>query len=152
MEEDLKILEKLIKKYELLDNRFNNMLEFEETRALNHLIQAYKEQQAELKRIDKEAQQYFETTVIQSKQYNEELDKKQTLINTMQAEFERLENLEDNTDMLKEELKKKDKIIDEMATEIFYKLADDHFKYGYSEEEVKQYFEKKVEVRNEKNR
>jgi len=36
------------------------------------------------------------------------IQKQETLISTMQAEFERLENLEDNTDMLKMELKKKD--------------------------------------------
>jgi uncharacterized phage infection (PIP) family protein YhgE len=40
-----------------------------------------------------------------------ELEKKDTLINTMQAEFERLENLEDDTDMLKAELKKRDGIV-----------------------------------------
>ena len=45
----------------------------------------------------------------------EELDKKTSLINTMQAEFDRLEDLEDDTDMLKFELKKKDKIIEYMA-------------------------------------
>ena len=36
------------------------------------------------------------------------LEKKDTLIYTMQSEFERLEDLEDNTDMLKMELEKKD--------------------------------------------
>lgn len=36
------------------------------------------------------------------------LEKKDTLIHTMQSEFERLEDLEDNTDMLKIELEKKD--------------------------------------------
>lgn len=43
------------------------------------------------------------------------------------------------------ELKKKDRIIDLIANEIFYKLNSDSFEYGYSIEEVKQYFEKKVE-------
>ena len=38
------------------------------------------------------------------------LEKKDTLIHTMQSEFERLEDLEDNTDMLKMELEKKDKV------------------------------------------
>lgn len=38
-----------------------------------------------------------------------EIEKKDTIINTMQAEFERLENLEDNTDMLKLELQNKEK-------------------------------------------
>jgi len=51
-------------------------------------------------------------------QQREELEKKETLINTMQAEFERLEGIEDNTSMLKYELAKKDKIIDEMADKI----------------------------------
>lgn len=41
------------------------------------------------------------------------LEKKDALINTMQAEFKRLENLEDNTDMLKLELEKKDKQIND---------------------------------------
>lgn len=40
-----------------------------------------------------------------------EIEKKDTLINTIQAEFERLENLEDDTDMLKAELKKRDGIV-----------------------------------------
>ena len=69
------------------------------------------------------------------------LEKKDTLIHTMQSEFERLEDLEDNTDMLKMELEKKDidiikakeanrqlsvelqkkdKIIDEMAETLRY--------------------------------
>lgn len=41
----------------------------------------------------------------------DEIKKRDELIHTMQAEFERLENLEDNTDMLKIELKKKNKRI-----------------------------------------
>lgn len=60
-----------------------------------------------------------------------EIEKKDTLINTMQAEFERLENLEDNTDMLKEELKKKDKIIDNSINEI---------------EKIRQYFSEDLQV------
>lgn len=43
------------------------------------------------------------------KSHKSEIEKKDTLINTMQAEFERLENLEDNTDMLKLELQNKEK-------------------------------------------
>lgn len=68
------------------------------------------------------------------------LEKKDTLINTMQAEFERLEDLEDNTDMLKLELQKKDKIIDEMAKGLYIEIN----KYK-NPEEVKQDYEKKVE-------
>lgn len=45
---------------------------------------------------------------------------------------------------LQQENKQKDKQIDLMTKEIFYKLTDDNFSYGYSEEEVKQYFQKKA--------
>ena len=75
-----------------------------------------------------------------------ELKNKDTIINTMQAEFERLEDLEDNTDMLKMELKKKDKIIDLMAKRIkedsewFYSDLDNK-----NENDIKEYFKKKVE-------
>ena len=47
-----------------------------------------------------------------------ELEKKNTIINTMQAEFERLEDLEDNTDMLKMELEKKNKYIKELEEKL----------------------------------
>lgn len=79
----------------------------------------------------------------------EEIEKKDTLINTMQAEFERLEDLEDNTDMLKLQLQKKDKIIDEMAGQLvrahgwFYSQFD-----NYTKEDFKEYFINKVEKEN----
>lgn len=63
--------------------------------------------------------------------WKEEIEKKEALIHTMQAEFERLENLEDNTDMLKEELKKKDKIINNSINEI---------------EKIRQYFSEDLQV------
>lgn len=43
------------------------------------------------------------------------------------------------------ELEKKDKVINEMAEEIFLKLSSDKFEYGYSVGETKEYFTKKVE-------
>lgn len=46
-----------------------------------------------------------------------EIREKDTLIHTMQAEFERLEDLEDNTDILKMELKKKNNTIEELKKE-----------------------------------
>lgn len=77
-----------------------------------------------------------------------ELENKDTIINTMQAEFERLEDLEDNTDMLKMELEKKDKIIDLMAKWLY----EDDTSFGYgklkevnTQEKIKEYFKKKVE-------
>lgn len=86
-----------------------------------------------------------------------ELEKKETLINTMQAEFERLEGIEDNTSMLKHELKQKDKIIDEMAGEIIRILYHCNGKVGKyktpyvnesiskTRKNIKEYFTKKVE-------
>lgn len=50
-------------------------------------------------------------------EYAAEIEKKDTLIHTMQAEFERLEDLEDNTDILKMELKKKNNTIEELKKE-----------------------------------
>ena len=47
-----------------------------------------------------------------------ELENKDTIINTMQAEFERLEDLEDNTDMLKMELEKKNRQLEERTNRI----------------------------------
>ena len=67
----------------------------------------------------------------------EELDKKTSLINTMQAEFDRLEDLEDDTDMLKFELKKKNKMIDLMAEDLTTPIHDKKW--------VKKYYEEKVE-------
>lgn len=82
------------------------------------------------------------------------LEKKDALINTMQAEFERLENLEDNTDMLKLELEKKDKIINEMAPRVYLlkeereEMKKDIYNNvnhkGFADF-VKRYFERKVE-------
>lgn len=46
------------------------------------------------------------------------LEKKDYLIHTMEVEFNRLEDLEDNTVMLKMELEKKDKIIKELKEHI----------------------------------
>ena len=77
-----------------------------------------------------------------------ELGKKNILIDTMQAEFERLEDLEDNTDMLKMELEKKNKIIDLMAKWLY----EDDTSFGYgklkevnTQEKIKEYFIRKVE-------
>ena len=67
----------------------------------------------------------------------EKLDKKTSLINTMQAEFDRLEDLEDDTDMLKFELKKKNKIIDLMSEDLTTPIHDKKW--------VKKYYEEKVE-------
>lgn len=53
MEKDIEILEELLNRYEQLDYRFGNMLSCKQTNALKHLIQAYKEQQPELKKKDK---------------------------------------------------------------------------------------------------
>ena len=86
-----------------------------------------KEMYKELKRnkkiigsIDKDFFFEFAETVLNL------LEKKDTLINTMQSEFERLENLEDNTDMLKMELEKKNKIINEMAQYLASIDFDEH--------------------------
>ncbi len=38
--EAIKILRKLLKDYELIDYRFNNMLEFEQTNAIETVLQA----------------------------------------------------------------------------------------------------------------
>lgn len=49
------------------------------------------------------------------KKKRKQLKKLNIPIETLVSEFNRLEDLEDNTEMLKSELKKKDKIIDKMA-------------------------------------
>lgn len=104
---------------------------------------------------------------------NKEIEKKETLINTMQEEFERLENLEDNTDMLKIELidlkskyeqnlsmckhlrdenNKKDKIINEILQDLmicggldFIDIGKSNGSFQEDKRKLKQYFEKKVE-------
>ncbi len=43
MEDDLKIIEDLLKEYECLDYRFGNMLGCKETNAIEKLLQAYKQ-------------------------------------------------------------------------------------------------------------
>lgn len=53
MEKEIEILETLLFDYEKLDYRFGNMLGCEQTNAIEYLIQAYKEQQAELEKKDK---------------------------------------------------------------------------------------------------
>jgi hypothetical protein len=67
-------------------------------------------------------------------------------VETLVSEFNRLEDLEDNTEMLKSELEKKDKIIDKMAERLvedkewFYSEFD-----NYSKEQFKDYFTNLVE-------
>lgn len=90
---------------------------------LNDLISQIEKQQAEIKNKDKQIEQYQNMLATNDMLHVIECEKKDTLINTMQAEFERLEDLEDNTDMLKMELEKKDKIINEMAIAL-YKYAN----------------------------
>ena len=101
----------------------------------------------------------FKDLIHRLEKQQSEIEKKDTLINTMQAEFERLENLEDDTDVLKLELKKKGMIIDLMASFIScYELDKDIVKTycdgkldncKHPEEHtckqcIKQYFEKKI--------
>ena len=50
---------------------------------LKTILELIQKQQVELKRLDKEAQQYFETTVIQSEQYSKEIEKKDKIIDEM---------------------------------------------------------------------
>ena len=81
-----------------------------------------------LKQQTDETQQVLSDYQELGKDYHKlelELENKDTIINTMQAEFERLEDLEDNTDILKIELEKKDMIILKMAKFINYVDADE---------------------------
>ena len=73
------------------------------------------------------------------------LEKKDTLIHTMQSEFERLEDLEDNTDMLKMELEKKDKEI-QFQKEINKTEQDRH---KQTEKSLKGQLKKKDKIINE---
>lgn len=120
MEEDIKILEEKLKQWEPYKNiRFKTEIELE----------LQKENQA----IEHLLKKY---------------KKKEALIQTMQAEFERLENLEDNTDMLKLELQKKDKLIEAMAEEILYEnncKGEFDFELYKDTEEVIEDFKNKVE-------
>ena len=94
-------------------NKADELIEIQET-VLN-LIQTQQEEIEKLKKtelktkgggvkVTLEGLICLETKILD---LETELNKKDTLINTMKAEYERLEDLEDNTDMLKEELKKK---------------------------------------------
>lgn len=104
-----------------------------------------------LKNIDRE-DDIFGYFVVAIQVIENLLEKKDALINTMQAKFERLENLEDNTDMLKLELENKNKIIDLMADEI---NETDRGYIDYCNMKIvcdrncknciRQYFERKVE-------
>lgn len=62
-------------------------------------------------------------------------------VETLVSEFNRLEDLEDNTEMLKSELEKKDKIIDEMVDNIFLMNGNK----GCTKKEKIEYFTNKVE-------
>ena len=86
----------------------------------------------------------------------EAIDTLITYVETMQKEFDRLEGIEDNTAMLKHELKKKDAVIDEMAKflaqtdideaickDIEYCTADDEYTNCYKC--IKEYFYKKAQ-------
>lgn len=53
---------------------------------INTVLNLIQEQEKELKRLDKEAQQYFETTIKQSKEFDSQLQKKYKIIDSM-AEF-----------------------------------------------------------------
>lgn len=78
-------------------------------------------------------------------------------IETMQSEFDRLEGIEDNTAMLKYELEKKDKAIDEMAEyivpldidedickDIEHCTDENNNTYKLCKDCIKEYFYKKV--------
>lgn len=65
------------------------------------------------------------------------IEKLYTLFNTMEAEFNRLEDLEDNTDMLKMELEKKNKIINKMAERLTAPY--------YGKENVIDYYKREIE-------
>ena len=80
---------------------------------------------------------------------NKEVEAVETLINyveTMHSELDRLEGIEDNTAMLKMELEKKDKVIDEMAKDILHDRNEwvefDFEKYKDIEEVKEEYYEK----------
>ena len=64
------------------------------------------------------------------------IDKLYTLFNTMEAEFNRLEELEDNTDMLKMELEKKNKIINLMAEQLTTPIHSKEWVIDYYKREI----------------
>ena len=66
-------------------------------------------------------------------------------IEIMHKEFDRLEGIEDNTAMLKHELEKKDKVIDEILNKFIEGTGYYYSEFDYmSKEEIKEYFYKKV--------
>ena len=85
-----------------------------------------KQLKEDCKNLDKQAQQYFETTIIQSKQFNEEVEKKDKIINLM-AEY--ISNIEIDEDICMKNIANT-----ELCNE----------KYSNCKECIKQYFEQKA--------
>lgn len=94
----------------------------------------------------------FEELMYKIRKQQKELEPIKKLnipVETLVSEFNRLEDLEDNTEMLKSELEKKNAVIDKMAEmlvedkEWFYSEFD-----NYSKEQFKDYFKNLVEKEN----
>lgn len=56
--------------------------------AIEILLNLIQEQKAELRRLDKEAQQYFETTIKQAQTFDSQLQKKDKMIDLIIEEYE----------------------------------------------------------------
>lgn len=107
-------------------NLVKNFTELKELQqAIEIVLNLIQEQQIKLKRLDKEAQSYFETTIKQAQTFDRQLQKKDKMIDLIIEEYEYNEriNLKDFCD---DELRK-DKCIQDCKSCI------------------KQYFERKVE-------
>lgn len=109
---------------------------------IDKIINLIKTQQKEIEKLKKQSKLTAEEHEKVFNEFEKKIEKKDTLIHTMQAEFERLEDLEDNTDMLKLELQKKDKIINEMAIALY----DEWYMPSLNTvEKIKEYFLNEVE-------
>lgn len=115
----------------------------EKQKEMNKLINTVKSYKGQMKKetkriksLEKEAQGYFETTIIQSEQFSEELKEKDKEISNLKIEideaWEEWNNLErgsyEEKTRLKDEIKKKDKKIEKLKKE------SEHWKNAFERE------------------
>lgn len=90
MEKDIEILESLIDYYNSDEFDEYEALSYNEINALEHLIQVYKEQQAELEKKEhkyRDLELKYEQNLEFSKLFRKELNKKDKIINEMANNF-----------------------------------------------------------------
>ena len=66
---------------------YNNYYSTYDLDCIDVVLNLIQEQEVELKRLDKEAQEYFETTIRQSKDFDSQLQKKDEIIDELAKAF-----------------------------------------------------------------